>query len=178
MEITVSGIPESIEDELLDEFGDELEGRAAWDHVAANRVVSRIREERRQIELVEQQFRDQLTLISNRVSELRDAHEKRIEWLLGHAEAGLREFVEREIAGKKERSVTLLSGRIGFRKSPDALEITEQDTVMEWCKANLPDAIKVVESVQKTPIKQHVKATGEIPPGTEYKPGEDRFYIE
>jgi len=36
--------------------------------------------------------------------------------------------------------------------------------MLPWAKKNLPEAVVVKESVAKTPVKKHIKETGEMVP--------------
>jgi len=75
------------------------------------------------------------------------------------------------------RSVSLPAGCIGFRAESVKLAVVDERRLLAWCRANLPSAIRVIESVPKTPLMQHIKATGECPAGTEIIGGGQRFYI-
>ncbi len=39
-------------------------------------------------------------------------------------------------------------------------------------------AMEIKESVNKTPLLEYFKATGEIPDGTEYVSSEDKFFLQ
>lgn len=95
-----------------------------------------------------------------------------------YMESLLRPFVTEELKGKKSRHVTFPAGEAGFRKSPDRLDITDEAVALMWAKANCPEAVKVTETVQKTPLKKRIESTGEMPDGVKLVPGEERFYIK
>lgn len=91
--------------------------------------------------------------------------------------------VRREVAASGGKSILMETGvgekptRVGFRKSPDRLDITDPAAAIEWAKENLPDAVTYKESVSKTELKNHIVATGELPDGCELVPGDpDAFY--
>jgi phage host-nuclease inhibitor protein Gam len=92
----------------------------------------------------------------------------------------LKPFIERELAGKKTRSIALPGGKAGFRKAPDALEIKDEAAALSWARDHVPDAVKVkvTESVLKEPLEKHIEATGEIPDGVELIAGKETFYIK
>lgn len=145
--------------------------------VDANRILGRLKEAKDFIKQVDEQEADEIIRIKARAQIIRSAHEGEIEFLLERYSAMLEKFTASQIEGKKTRSIDLLNGRIGFRKSPAALEIEDADALLSWAKANLPEAVKTVETVQKTPCKKYVESTGEIPDGAVYSPGVDKFYI-
>jgi phage host-nuclease inhibitor protein Gam len=164
-------------DEMEQEFSD-LPTAPTVTHKEANRILERMAEQSEAIARIDEQEADQIERIRARAKELREAHTGRKEWLEGRYAATLEEFARAETDGKKERSVRLLSGTVGFRRNPSSVEITDADALLAWAKENTPNAVKVVESVGKTPIKAHIEETGEVVPGVEYTPPADRFYIK
>lgn len=98
--------------------------------------------------------------------------------LLDRYGADFKAFAAERLAGTKRRSLELLDVTLGYRKAPDKLEVTDESAVIQWARRHMPDAVKVVESVLKTPIKDAVKRGLEVPPGCEYKAGGDEFFIK
>jgi len=90
----------------------------------------------------------------------------------------LKPFAEKELMGKKTRTVSFPNGKAGFRKTPDKLEIADDKAALAWAKAHKPEAVKVTESVLKTPLMDNFKATGELPDGVKYIEGMDVFYLK
>ena len=90
-------------------------------------------------------------------------------------EAWARQQVAQQHDGR--RSVSLPAGKVGFRIEPTRLAITDETKLLAWCRANLPSAIRVIESVPKTPLMEHIKLTGEVPDGAEIQGGGERFHI-
>lgn len=97
-----------------------------------------------------------------------------IEFMQGKLEP----YVADSLRGEKRRSVRLPSGTVGFRSSPEHVEVLEEEKALAWCKANLPAAVKVRESLLLTPIKDSVKAGGALPDGVKLAGGETRFYVK
>jgi len=164
-------------------FGDELpDNYLPCDDIPeltstqANRIVGIIKQERDAIGKIQEQEQSEREFIKLRAEVLSEAHNNRIEYLLDHYSDMLEKFTAVELT-EKARSVKLLYGTLGFRKSPATLEVTDENALMAWAKANLPDAVKTVETILKTPVKDHVEATGEIPDGASYIKGVDKFYI-
>jgi Bacteriophage Mu Gam like protein len=75
------------------------------------------------------------------------------------------------------RSVSLPAGSVGFRTEPTRLAIVDEQRLLVWCQTNLPSAIRVIESVPKTPLMDHITVTGEVPDGAEIQGGGERFHI-
>jgi phage host-nuclease inhibitor protein Gam len=166
------------DEELKDEFSDLPSECGTITHVEANRILERRAEICRQMDLINEQEADEMKRIEVRAAELREAYCRKLAWLTLQYQPMLEEFARAETDGKKERSVRLLSGTVGFRRNPSSVEITDADALLAWAKENAPNAVKVVESVGKTPIKAHIEGTGEVVPGVEYTPPADRFYIK
>lgn len=129
--------------------------------------IARVRAARDQ-EVAELDLRAQ-TLVTRVQAEL----DRLDQWYGWQAEA----FVSAEIKGKKKRSVPTLWGTAGYRKTQGSLKIEDMEQAVAFARENGIE-VKVVESVNRTPLKKHLKATGEIPPGTEYEPPEDKFYMQ
>jgi hypothetical protein len=54
----------------------------------------------------------------------------------------------------------------------------DESLMLPWAKKNLPEAVVVKESVAKTPVKKHIKDTGEMVPGVEIVERPERFSVE
>ena len=78
--------------------------------------------------------------------------------------------------GKK--TLRLPDGTLGFRHKRAVIQIQDEDRVLDWCRDHLPEAVKVSESVLKTPLNEHLKETGELPPGCDLDNGGDEFYVK
>lgn len=77
--------------------------------------------------------------------------------------------------GGKKKSVDTLTGRAGYRRSSSKVTIIDTKVVLEWCKANCPQAIEP-HIARTTPIKEHIENTGEEVPGVIYQTPQDVFY--
>ncbi len=86
----------------------------------------------------------------------------------------------REQIGKqhgRRRSIALPAGVLGFRREPTKLLVVNEQALVGWCRAYLPAAVKVTESLLRSEIQAHIKTTGECPRGAEISGGGERFYI-
>jgi hypothetical protein len=110
--------------------------------------------------------------------ELRRAHRDE-QFLLKRFGAELEAWARQQIGEQHDgrRSVNLPAGSIGFRVEPTRLAILDETKLLAWCRANLPSAIRVIESVPKTPLMEHIHQTGEMPDGAEIQGGGERFHI-
>ncbi len=86
-------------------------------------------------------------------------------------------FEERR--NQKNKSVEILGcGVIGYRKSPEKMEIKNGEAAIAWAQQNCPDAIKTSVRVVVSPLKEHFKKTGELPDGCEYVEAHEKFYAK
>ncbi len=168
----------NIADIIEDEQKDEFDGIEIINHKIANGILGRIQAERREIALLEEQAQDERARIDARLTGLTEPRRAHIEYLTTKYQPLMEEFARQELEGQSKRSITLLSGTIGFRKAPARLEIEDESALMEWAREHLADAIQIKESVLKTPVKAYIEGTGEVVPGAEYVKGEDVFYIK
>lgn len=139
------------------------------DAQSASWVVRKIVEERAHRRRVADWFEAE-----TRRSEHREA------FLLRRFGAELSEWVRRELATQhgKQRSIHLPAGRVGFRIEPTRIVVADEPKLIAWCRQHLPTAVRVVQSVLKTEINQHIKNTGECPDGAEVAGGGEKFYIK
>lgn len=165
-------------EQIAYEFSDLPDEAVTITHRDANRILQRTAEIERQIKLIAEQEADEIERIRARASELREAHTKRLEWLGERYTPMLADFAARELDGKKERSIKLLSGKIGFRRNPSSLSITDTAAALEWAKDNLPDAVQIKESVGVSPLKSYVEGTGESLDFVAYVAPFDKFYMD
>ncbi len=75
----------------------------------------------------------------------------------------------------KAKSVSLEHGRAGYRKKASTVLIKNGLEVLEWCKDHCPDALDL-KIARRTPIKEHIESTGEIPPGVDFIEEREAFY--
>lgn len=117
-----------------------------------------------------EQIRKQADILLGHVA----AREKALQWVLG---GQFRTQVEADLKaqGGKKRSVDYLTGRAGHRAQPDKFTILDEPALKAWCLEHCDDALEL--KIQRTtPIKDHIKSTGEVPPGSHWAPGADKFY--
>jgi hypothetical protein len=147
-------------------------------HKEANRLLGAVQGVRQQRARILEQAQEECDRINRRALEFTEAYDRQEAFLVSRFTPALTDFTREQIEGKKERSVKLLFGSLGFRKRPDTLEVTDEAAAVVWAREHVPDAVKVTTSLLKTPVKEYVQGTGEVPPGCEYHKGEDEFYIK
>ena len=159
---------EAVDDSDADRYAEWIIRKFAEAERAIN-VANRTADER--IEELEAE----IERIEERNRERTEPLQRNLEWLHCRFDDVLRTYAAAKTT-PKSRTVKLLYGTLSFRRNPDSLNILDETKAIEWSQANAPTAIKV--SILKTPLKAYVKATGEVPPGCEYLPGEDEFHIK
>lgn len=161
---TESDSDEVIRDEVLVD-----EAFSVCDESTANWVVRKIVEARA--------YRDRVSKWAAAETLRADRQEA---FLLHRFGAQLESWVRRHIGTQhgRRRSVSLPAGVVGFRQEPTKLLIVNETMLLGWCRANLPTAIKVSETLVKNEINTHLKATGECPDGAEVAGGGDRFFVK
>lgn len=127
--------------------------------------------------------------VVRKIVEARARQERIREWAATETKAARREeefFLRRfgpdleawaaeNLRGKK--TLRLPDGALGYRRRRMTLQIEDSQRVLDWCRRNLPDAVRIKEDVLKTPLNAHLKETGEVPPGCNIDPGGDEFYV-
>ena len=99
-----------------------------------------------------------------------------IDFMTGHLQ---RYFISQECRVTKSgiRKYSLPSGELILK--PSGIDYQRDDEVMlEWCKAHLPEAVKVKETAAWADVKAYIKATGEMPDGVTAYETEPVFTIK
>lgn len=74
----------------------------------------------------------------------------------------------------KKKSVKLLTGTSGYRTSPEKVVVVDEQRALAWAAFNKPEAIR--NTLRLTPIKEHIKETGNVPDGIHFAEKQERFY--
>jgi hypothetical protein len=159
------GIPEAPEEK--ERFRIETKDQAAW----ALRKMSRIQAE------IEENNRVAQAEIDLIVS-WRDEENEKLERSISFFESLLHEFFhsQRE-SDPKLKTVKLPHGSLKMRAQQPEFQYDETQ-LLPWAKENLPDAVVVKVSVSKTPVKKHIKETGEMVPGVTITERPEKFSVE
>ena len=79
----------------------------------------------------------------------------------------------------KGKSLSLQSGKIGTRKSPDRAIIEDEPKFLKWVQSTgLNNLIKTIQKPVLQEVKKHIQETGEVMPGTDYVEGKPKFYVK
>jgi len=96
-------------------------------------------------------------------------------------------WAEGKLTGQKARHIKLLQGTVGFRKVAARLDVTDQAAALAWLNEHPDEQAKVIEQVTterfcKTAYlglaKVSAEETGELLPGVEMQPEQQRIYIK
>lgn len=55
--------------------------------------------------------------------------------------------------------------KLQLRKSPETIEIQDEQAAIEWAKENNPSLLNAHITIYKSRVMSHLKETGELPPG-------------
>lgn len=166
--------PEEIEREqflrTLDTFpvSEDLDDPVNTD-VALDHYLEQLRERESEIERNAQIMTRRMAMIQAWERDANGRIERECQWLRQMIEALGRQY---DFGKKKSRA--LPNGTFGFRAKPATLEITDPTAALAFAEAN---GLPIKKSVGVTPLKEHFKATGEIPDGCEYVEPEETFYV-
>jgi phage host-nuclease inhibitor protein Gam len=145
---------------------------AAWVHASQNgqsRIEWVIEQEvgfRAQIEAAKEACRMIVAEIQHRRDHVFREHGEEFE-------ASLR--ADLALAGRK-KSRTYTTGKAGFRKGQDKVEVTDEKRALDWAEFNAPASVKRT-LVGKTDLKKRLRK-GESIPGVQLAPGTDSITID
>jgi hypothetical protein len=159
------GVPE--EQEQRERFKIETKDQAAW----ALRKMSRIKAEQDEnIQTAQAEI--------ERITSWRDEENGKLERSISFFEGLLYEyFVQLRGDDPKLKTMKLPHGTLKMRAQQPQYEYDES-LMLPWAKKNLPEAVVVKESVAKTPVKKHIKETGEMVPGVQMVERPEKFSVE
>jgi hypothetical protein len=105
--------------------------------------------------------------------------ERQEQFLLHRFGAELEQWARQQIGKQypRRRSVRLPAGVLGFRNTLPKLIVTDESKLTGWCRKHLPGALKVIERVLKSEVRNHMNSTGEIADGTEVTDGGEKFFV-
>jgi hypothetical protein len=158
------------------------DGIGDLDRLAAEKLLKRYHrlsiEEREAVQFVDDEIAracETLEALHARRKELLKPIERKRSWL-DQFRPLLESWARTALAGQKARSIKLTYGAVRFRRSPDRLEVVDEDIAVAWAQAMCPAAVR--RTVLVSVLKATIKDTGEAIPGCELVPGEDTFSVE
>jgi hypothetical protein len=136
------------------------------DESMCNWYLSELRKDMAMMETIKEQAQRRLRQIQGRMASL--------EYKFGadFVQAASR-LIDRQPGNKS--SIDLDCGRVGYRKRKETVEIIDERELADWCIENMAECISISVS-RKTPIYDHIKATGNVPPGARVHPEYRVFY--
>jgi phage host-nuclease inhibitor protein Gam len=91
----------------------------------------------------------------------------------------LEPYVKNEISKlHKSKTLSLPTGTASFRKLPDYLEITDNETALIYCEAEHPEAVIIKKELDKSILKALILKNIEPIPGVEAELGADKLYVK
>lgn len=159
------GVPEIPEER--ERFRIETKDQAAW----ALRKMSKIK-----AEIDENIMTAQAEI--ERITGWRDSENEKLERSAAFFEGLLYEyFMALRETDPKLKTMKLPHGALKMRAQQPEFQYDETQ-LLPWAKENLPDAVVVKVSVSKTPVKKHIKETGEMVPGVTITERPEKFSVE
>lgn len=161
-EVEENGIPEE-----HTRFKIEDKSQASW---ALKKIAKIIAEKRENEEVANIEIERTKNWLKKENEEL-ERHESFFEFLL-------HEYHRKELEiDPKSKTIKLPFGTLKMRtQQPEYLY--DDEKLIVWAKNYLPEAVQVKESVLKTPIKKHIKETGEVIDGVTITERPDKFIVE
>ncbi len=91
----------------------------------------------------------------------------------------LEAFTRQELArtGNRRKSLTLLQGTCSFRTVPARLSVTDAAAALLYSRENLPEAIRTVETLNRSAYVHRAEETGELLPGLESIAAKEAFSL-
>ena len=100
-------------------------------------------------------------------------------------EGQLQEYVRRELAakGNRRKSLTLLQGTASFRTVGASLKISDPVAALDFCRRNLPDAVKMTETLDTAKYRQFAEkmqkaGADTLPAGMDSVPEKESFSVK
>ena len=78
----------------------------------------------------------------------------------------------------KLNTISLPNGKIGFRKQPDIVEVTDEELFLTTAASELIRHLPEKFEADLKSIKEYIKSTSEIPDGVEIKSKDPKFYYK
>lgn len=151
---------------------------AVTDMPSANWVLKQIATTEAELDSITEMVNAEILAIKKRAERITKPLERRLEFFNKAYGYQLQEFARAETEGKKQKSVNLLYGKIGFRKNPDkvVMDVDEDDVIQELKRKGKRYCIRKIESIKHNEFKDTIP---ELAPGFAHiEPGEIKFYIK
>lgn len=151
---------------------------AVTDMPSANWVLKQIASTQAELDNITEMVNAEILAIKKRAERITKPLERRLEFFNNAYGYQLQEFAKAETEGKKQKSISLIHGKIGFRKNPDkvVMDMDEDDIIQELKRKGKLYCIRTIESIKHN---EFAKTIPELAPGFAHiEPGEIKFYIK
>ncbi len=154
---------------------------AVTDESKANWVLKQMAEAQARIDATQAMIAEEIAAINKRGEEILKPYQGRVEFFQTAFGTQLADWAKQQLDGRKEKSIKLLHGTIGFRKSADKLIIDDESKAIEWALENgYPGAVKY--NIGKTEFKKAYLSNIESNPVLQniahIDPAHDEFYCK
>jgi hypothetical protein len=94
-------------------------------------------------------------------------------------ESELQNYVRRQLAatGSRRKSVHFLQGTACFRTVPAGIRISDSVAALNFCRVNLPGAVKTTETLDAGKYRDFAEKQAEAVPGVETTPAREAFRV-
>lgn len=143
-------------------------------------MLSRIRDLERTIDENEIILRERIALMKVRTEKLNESPRSGIAFFT----ALIRWFSETNrdvlLKGGKSKSRKFMSGQVGWKKKPAKPVVRDAEALLAWAQAQPVESgfLRIKEEPAWDRIREHVIASGEIPPGVDVEPEEEKFEVK
>lgn len=168
----VPDVPEGLEDYVVDEVPHD---RLALDLWIDRRLVA--------IAMIDAEIEHNEAVARARIQEIET-------WLASENRPldRKREFLEQQVLaaariypyGKKKSRRLPSGGEIGSHRSAERVTLVDEAAALEFAKGHpgLAHDVKVKESIGTKALNDYYRSTGEVPPGCDLVPAEDRYFVK
>jgi len=154
----------------------------AWqitNQTSADWGMQRLAECEAEIAAVEAQYQSALARLRARYDELVARSQRGI----GYFKFKLEKWATHERAALlkgKAKSVQMLHGVIGWRKSGGRLHVEDKDALAAWLSGQPIELglFRMKIEPEMRALQEHCRQTGEVPPGCTFEPEYDQFYVK
>lgn len=169
------------------EFDEDLEPVAkhrfyVTDMSSADWVLKKLAELETQLSNINAMVDNEIESIEAKRLKLVKPIENQIEFFKLAFEEHLQSWAFDELNGRKSKSINLLHGKVGFRKTPDQLLINDEERAIEIAEDNSFDVIRIKKEIKKADFKKLLisdeKAESIFANVAEVVEGENKFYIK
>lgn len=160
----------------------ELAKAEAWQITTlggADWTISRLIDLRREAERADELEREAIERVKTRADRLRERAERGRRFFEGKLRSWAEAHRDELLGGGKKKSISLLAGSVGWRKSGGGLRMVDEAKALEWARSQPveADALRIKESVNVAAVKKAFKATGEVPSGFDVEPEVESFSV-